>query len=87
MDVIARQIAGGYRSTGTLFGGHSGGSADGLDLVPSAQRVLHDHQVLISVQMAGPLISTPPWGELPSVGSYAAPYQGMPGFAAASSLQ
>ena len=35
LDVMARQIAAGYRSAGALFGGHSGGSlsADSLDLV------------------------------------------------------
>ena len=87
LDVMARQIAVGYRSAGSLFGGHSGGSANGLGLVRSAQRVLHAHQVLIGVRMAGSLVSTPPWGEILSVSSYPAPYQGMPGFVAASTSQ
>ena len=84
---MARQIAAGYRSAGTLFGGFAGGSADGLDLVPSVQRVLHAHQILTGVRQAGPLVITAPWGELPSIGSYPAPYQGMPGFADATPSQ
>ena len=45
LDVMARQIAAGYRSAGALFGGHSGGSlsADSLDLVPPDGRAPGQH--------------------------------------------
>ena len=77
-DVMARQTAAGYRVAGPLLGGLAGGGAEGIDLTPSARRVLHAQQMLCGIRAAGALISTPPSGELPPVSSYPPPLVGAP---------
>ncbi len=48
----------------------AGGGAEGIDLSPSARRVLHAQQMLHGSRAAGPLLITPPPGELPPASSY-----------------
>jgi hypothetical protein len=78
VDVMARQTAAGFREAGPLLNGLSGGGAEGIDLTPSARRVLHAQQMLLGTRAAGPLLITPPPGELPPVSSYPPPLVGPP---------
>jgi hypothetical protein len=55
VDVMARQTAAGFREAGLLLNGLAGGGAEGIDLNPSARRVLHAQQMLLGTRAAGPL--------------------------------
>ena len=74
-DVMARQTAAGFRAPGALLGWFFGGAAEGIqvDLSDVARRALFAHQMLAGIRPPGPLVSSPPAGELPSVASYGPP--------------
>ena len=78
VDVMARQTAAGFREAGPLLNGLAGGGAEGIDLTPSARRVLYAQQMLLGTRAACPLLITPPPGELPPVSSYPPPLVGPP---------
>jgi hypothetical protein len=71
IDTITRQTAAGYRVSGPLMAGLSGGGAEGIDLLPQARRDLLAQQVPTGILASGPLVTTPPAGVLPPVSSYA----------------
>jgi hypothetical protein len=75
-DVMAHQMAAGYRKAGPLFGGLAGGGAEGINLPPPTRRVLHAQQMLCGMRAAGALISMPPACELPPVSSHPPPLVG-----------
>jgi hypothetical protein len=75
---MARQTAAGFREAGILLNGLAGGGAEGVDLTPSARRVLHAQQMLHGSWAAGQLLITPPPGELPQASSYPPPPVGPP---------
>jgi len=76
-DIMARQTAAGYRAPGPLIGGLPGGTAEGIDLTPSAKQVLFAQQLIHGIRAPGSLISLPPPGqELPPVASYPSPHAG-----------
>jgi hypothetical protein len=78
VDVMARPTAAGFREPGLLLNGLAGGGAEDIDLNPSARRVLHAQQMLLGTRAAGPLLITPPPGELPPASSYPPPLVGPP---------
>ncbi len=73
---MARQTAAGFREAGPLLTGLAGGGAEGIDLTPSARRVLCAQQMLLGLRAAGSLLISPPPGELPPVSSYPPPLVG-----------
>ena len=73
VDVMASQTAACFREAGILLNGLAGGGAEGVDLTPSARRVLHAQQMLHGSWAAGQLLITPPPGELPPASSYPPP--------------
>jgi hypothetical protein len=74
----ARQIAASYREAGPLYPGVQGGGAmEGIDLNPSARRVLLALQVRDGMRSAGALTGTLPNAPLPQLHSYPPPYAGM----------
>ena len=78
---MARQTAAGFREAGQApsgVNGLAGGGAEGIDPTPSARWVLHAQQMLLGTRAAGPLLITPPPGELPPVSSYPPPLVGPP---------
>ncbi len=77
---MARQTAASFSEAGLLINGLAGGGAEGIDLTPSARRVLvlHAQQMLFGTRAASPLLMTPPPGELPPASSYPPPLVGPP---------
>ncbi len=73
---MARQTAVGLRAAAPLIGGLAGGGAEGINLTPSAKRVLHAQQLLCVIQATGALVTAPPTGELPPESSYPPPLVG-----------
>jgi hypothetical protein len=71
---MARQTAAGFRAT--LIGGLAGGGAEGIDLTPSARRVLHAQQMFCGIRAAGALVTAPSTGEILPVLSYPPPLVG-----------
>jgi hypothetical protein len=70
---MTRQTAAGFREAGVLLNGLAGGGAEGVDLTLSARRVLHAQHMLHGSWAAGPLLITPPPGELQQASLYPPP--------------